>query len=235
MDDTIRVKIDRGGRIQSVEEILRPTTLVCWILGVGVARPLASPRAATNFLRLVHFAICSVIVAYGAIDFFTFGSVFKSDTFKIMYYSNKAACYISSYYYVYHGIHHHDKWPELMERIAVIDRKIKRLSLDRGDRSFEIFQYLTLAVTVVLGPLSLVSHAVYYYYIRPEDIFASDLLLYYTIAQSLTVNFAFDLVVFAIYRRFKTVNRAILRIDESFTSTLIILEVRRARELHHGR
>ena len=235
MDDVIKVKIDKGREIKSLEKSIRPTTLVCWLLGVGVPRLLGCPKIATIIMRFVHFGICSVIVAYGAIDFFTFGSVFKSDTFKIMYYSNKAACFISSYYYVVHGIHHHNKWPELMEKIAIIDTKMTRFLLDHDHRSFQIFQILTLLVTFVLGPLSLMSHGIYYYYIRPEDIFASDLLLYYTTAQTLSVNFAFNLIVFAIYSRFVAVNRAILKIDDTFTATLIILQIRRARELHHGK
>ncbi|XP_034940716.1 putative gustatory receptor 28b [Chelonus insularis] len=95
------------------------------------------------------------------------------------------------------------------------------------------FQIFSLIVTIVLGPFSLVCHAVYYYYIRPEDLFASDLLLYHTIAQSLAMNFSFDLIVLVIYCKFKAVNKRINQINDQYTAALIVTEIRRVREVHH--
>ncbi|XP_043289331.1 uncharacterized protein [Venturia canescens] len=227
------IKIEKDERRNSIEKILMPSTFVCWLLGVGVPRPLKYSKMSTIILRFVHFAMCSVIVAYGAIDFFTFGAVFKSDTFKIMYYSNKVACYISSYYYVFHGLHHYEKWPELMEKLSIIDKKLKRFFPANFNRNIKLFQLFSLFATIMIGPVSMISHGVYYYFIRPEDIFASDLLLYYTMAQSLIVNFSFDLTVIAIYDRFRAINQAIGKIDETYTAALIVHELRRARELYH--
>lgn len=121
-----------------------------------------------------------------------------------------------------------------MEKLSIIDKKMKRFFSMNVNRNMKFFQVFALLVTLIIGPLSMISHGVYYYYIRPEDIFASDLLLYYTMAQSLIVNFSFDLTVVAIYERFKTINQAIGKIDETYTAALIVHELRRARELYHG-
>ncbi|THK33099.1 uncharacterized protein LOC107040760 [Diachasma alloeum] len=234
IEDLVSVEFETGDKPESFEKVIRPSTFFSWILGVGIARPLKSWKIATFFLRFVNFAICSSIVAYGAIDFFFFGSVFKSDTFKIMYYMNKVACYISSYYYVFHGLVQYKKWPILMERIAAIDKKMRHCGLECNNRSIRCFQIFTLIMTCLLGPISLVSHALYYLYTQPEEIFASDLLLYHTISQSLCINFEFDLIVMGIYARFREINRGIRRSGEQITAGRIIMEIRKAREVHHA-
>lgn len=233
-EDLINVTFEKNDKIKSVEKILQPSAIVSWLFGAGIARPSKCPKALTLFLRFINFVICSVIVAYGAIDFFIFGSVFKSDTFKIMYYSNKAACYISSYWYVLQGLVQYSKWPLLMENIGEIDRKMKQCGMENSNKLIRKFQFFTLVAIITLGPVSLISHAIYYYYIRPEDIFASDLLLYHTIAQSLVMNFNFDLVVCVIYSRFETLNQRINQIADQFAPEAIVMEIRRVREIHQG-
>jgi len=218
----------------SIEHSLRPISYTSWLLGVGVARPRKCPKAVTIILRIVHLAVCSVIVAYGAIDFFTFGSVFKSDIFKIMYYMNKVMCYVSAYYYVYHGIRQYDKWPELMDRMKKLDQKIRRES-PMNDRPVKNIEALAILATFTCGPLFLIVHALYYYFTYPEDIFASDLLLYYTIAQSLINSFVFDVIVYVLYHRFQTINELIDQLDELFGAPWIALKIRRIRELHTGK
>lgn len=230
-----QVSISFDEKEKSFEKVIRPSTYLSWILGVGIARPKKSSKLTTFILRFLNFAVCSSIVAYGAIDFFFFGSIFKSDTFKIMYYMNKVACYISSYYYVFHGIVQYKKWPMLMKRIATIDKKMRHCGVECNNRCIRNFQIFTLIMTFLLGPVSLVSHALYYLYTRPEEIYASDLLLYHTISQSLCINFEFDLVVLGIYRRFKEINGAIRRSGEQITAGRIIMEIRRARDVHHGK
>lgn len=232
MEEEISVQVEDNS--PSIEHTLRPIVFVSWLLGVGVARPQKCPKAVTIILRIIHFGVCSVIVAYGAIDFFTFGNVFKSDIFKIMYYMNKVMCYVSAYYYVYHGIRQFDKWPELMSKMRNLDQKIRR-EIPMNDRSIKNIQVLTILVTFACGPLFLIIHAVYYYFIRPEDIFASDLLLYYTIAQSLINSFIFDVIIYALYHRFQTVNELILQLDKQFSASWITLKIRRIRELHTGK
>ncbi|XP_071572919.1 uncharacterized protein [Temnothorax nylanderi] len=229
--EEIHVQVESNS--PSIEHSLRPISYTSWLLGVGVSRPRKCPKAVTIILRIVHFAVCSVIVAYGAIDFFTFGSVFKSDIFKIMYYMNKVMCYVSAYYYVYHGIRQYDKWPELMDRVKELDQKIRR-ETPMSDRPIKNVQALAILATFACGPLSLIVHALYYYFIRPEDIFASDLLLYYTIAQSLINSFVFDVVVYVLYHRFQTINELIGQLDERFGAPWIALKIRRIRELHTG-
>lgn len=232
MEEEINVQVEDDS--SSIEHTLRPITYVAWLLGVGVARPRRCSRTVTVVLRIVHLGVCTVIVAYGAIDFFTFGSVFRSDIFKIMYYMNKVMCYVSAYYYVYHGIRHYDKWPELMDRLRSLDRRIGR-ETPMNDRPVRHVQVLTILATSVFGPLSLIVHALYYYFTRPEEIFASDLLLYYTIAQSLINSFVFDVIVYALYRRYRTLNELIEQMDERLGASWIAVKIRRVRELHTGK
>lgn len=233
MEEEISVQVEDNS--PSIEHTLRPIVFVSWFLGVGVARPQKCPKAITIILRIIHFGICSIIVVYGARDFFyTFGNVFKSDIFKIMYYMNKVMCYVSAYYYVYHGIRQYDKWPELMRKMRNLDQKIRRETLI-NDRPIKSIEVLTILVTFACGPLSLIIHAVYYYFTRPEDIFASDLLLYYTIAQSLINSFIFDVIIYVLYHRFQTINELILQLDKQLSASWITLKIRRIRELHTGK
>ncbi|KAL0109332.1 hypothetical protein PUN28_014426 [Cardiocondyla obscurior] len=231
MEEEIRVQVEDNSA--SIEHSLRPISYTAWILGVGVAHPRECPRAATVILRVIHLAVCTVIVAYGAIDFFTFGSVFKSDIFKIMYYMNKVMCYVSAYYYVCHGLIKYGKWPELMDKMKELDQKIRR-ETPMSDRPVKNVEALAILATLACGPFSLIVHALYYYFTHPEDIFASDLLLYYTIAQSLINSFVFDIVVYVLHHRFQTINELISQLDELFGAPWIALKIRRIRELHTG-
>lgn len=232
MEEEISVQVEENS--PSIEHTLRPITYACWFLGVGVVRPRGCPKIITIVLRIIHFGICSVIVAYGAIDFFTFGGVFKSDIFKIMYYMNKVMSYVSAYYYVYHGIRHYSKWTELMSKMKIIDQKIRRETL-MNDRAVKNTEVLAILGTSAFGPLSLIVHALYYYFTRPEEIFASDLLLYYTIAQSLINSFVFDVIVYVLYHRFRTINELIEQLDERLDASWIAIKIRRIRELHTGK
>jgi len=208
--EEIRVQVEDN--LPSIEHILRPITYISWLLGVGIAHPRKCHKAVTIILRIIHFGVCSVIVTYGAIDFFTFGSVFKSDIFKIMYYMNKVVCYVSAYYYVFHGIKQYDKWPELMNKMKNLDQKIRR-ETPMTDQPVKIVEVLAISAVFTCGPLFLIIHALYYYFIHPEDIFASDLLLYYTIAQSLINSFVFDVIVYVLHHRFQTINKLIEQLD----------------------
>lgn len=233
-EDLINVSFEKDENIQTLENVLGPTIIVSWLLGGGISRPLKSPLFLTILLRLINFSVCTVIVVYGAIDFFFFENVFKSDTFKIIYYFNKGVCYISSYYYVFQGLIYYTKWPTYVKKINNIDKKMRQSGLQNDDSSIKKFQGMTLLATFALGPLSCVCHALYYLYYFPEDLFPSDLLLYHTISQSLSVNFGYTLTAYGIFTRLRVINRGISRIGDQFTATMIIIEIRRAREVHHG-
>lgn len=234
MEEEVNIQVQIEDNSPSIEHVLRPITHASWFLGVGVARPEKCPKFVTISLRIIHFGVCSVIVAYGAIDFFTFGSVFKSDIFKIMYYMNKVVCYVSAYYYVYHGIRHYDKWPELMSKMKTLDQMIRK-ETPMNNRAIRNAEVLAILATIAFGPLSLIIHALYYYFTLPEDIFASDLLLYYTIAQSLINSFVFDVIVYILYHRFRTINELIEQLDERLSASWITIKIRRIRELHTGK
>lgn len=78
----------------------------------------------------------------------------------------------------------------------------------------------------------------YYYFTALDQIFASDLLLYYTsssllyIAQTL-IN-SFDIVVYMICHRFRAVNKMIKQLDEKVTISWIALKIRRIRKWYNG-
>ncbi|XP_046822575.1 uncharacterized protein LOC124425769 [Vespa crabro] len=232
MEDEMSEQVEQR-TTSMTEETLRVIIYVSWFLGVGVARPKRLPKFVTIIVRVLHFGICTVIVAYGAIDFFTFGTIFKSDIYKIMYYMNKVMCYVSSYYYVFHGISHYGKWPLLMNKIEQLNKKIIR-EVSMNERSIKTVQILAVILTFFLGPVSLLIHALYYYFTLPEEIFASDLLLYYTIAQSAINSFVFDTVVYVICNRFRKINRMIELLDNKLVASLIAFKIRRIRELHNG-
>ncbi|XP_078033154.1 uncharacterized protein LOC144467983 [Augochlora pura] len=213
------------------ENTLRPITYVAWFLGVGIGSPKNCPKPITVILRGIHVAVCTVIVVFSVMDFANFGREFTSKLFEIMYCMNETICHLSSYYYVCHIAQHHAKWPELMKTMESLDRLInKEFSID--DKSVRSRQILAILTVVLLGPVSLAGHVLYYYFTDPNQIFASDLLLYYTIAQTLMNSFVFDIVVYMICLRFRTINLAIEGLDEKLGSFWVALKIRRIRKLH---
>lgn len=114
MEEVIRVRVENWEAEKG--KILKVIELFSWLMGVGVARPRWWPSiSVTVLIRLMHFSLCSVIVVYGVLDFFSFGSIFRSDTYKIMYYVNKAVCYTTSYYYVFHGLINSSSWSKMIK------------------------------------------------------------------------------------------------------------------------
>lgn len=82
--------------------------------------------------------------------------------------------------------------------------------------------------------VSLIVHGLYYYFIAPDQIFASDLLLRYTIAQTLVNSFVFDVVVYMICHRFRAINGVIRQLNEKLAAYWIALKIRKIRRLHDG-
>lgn len=234
-EDLIKVVIDKNSKIntETIKKLLKPMTLISWILSAGICHPDCS-KITTIIIRIINLIICTTIVAYGALDFFFFENVFKSDTFKIMYYTNKVTCYVSSYWCVIQGIVQHKKWPVLVHKMMTIDKKMSRHAfMECNNRLINKFQIFSVIITVIMGPFSLICHVVYYYNIRPEDLFASDLLLYHTIAQSLSMNLYFDIIVLFIYSRLKGLNSGIKKFHGCSSGT-VVLEIRRIREIYGG-
>ncbi|XP_076632439.1 uncharacterized protein LOC143347267 [Colletes latitarsis] len=230
MEEEITIRVEDNP--SKPECTLRPIMYVSWFLGVGVARPSKCPKPITMILRLFHFAVCTVIVAFAAMDFAkNFGKVFTSELFEIMYCMNETIRHVSAYYYVYHVIQQYDKWPELTRKIKLLDEHIDK-ELPINDRPVRIKQILAILIICLLGPVSLAAHVCYYYFTAPEQIFASDLLLYYTIAQTLTNSFVFDIVVYMVCQRFRAINGTIEQLDERLGAYWVASKIRRIRKLH---
>ncbi|OAD52101.1 hypothetical protein WN48_03056 [Eufriesea mexicana] len=231
MEEEISVRIE--GNATKPERTLRPIMYVSWLLGVGVARPGNCPKWITIVLRVIHFSLCSVIVAFSVVDFTNFGKEFTSKLFEIMYCMNETICHLAAYYYVYHVMRHYDKWAELMNMLESLDQNISK-DMAINDGYVKISQILAILVTLLCGPVSLVTHVLYYYFTAPDQIFASDLLLYYTIAQTLVNSFVFDVVVYMICHRFRAINEMIRQLNENSAAYWIALKIRRIRKLHNG-
>ncbi|XP_012239660.1 uncharacterized protein LOC105680593 [Bombus impatiens] len=214
------------------ENTLRPIMYISWLLGVGVARPKNCPKWITVILRVIHFSVCSVIIAFSAMDFANFGKQFTSKLFEIMYCMNETVCHLAAYYYVCHIIRHYDKWPELMKMLESLNQNISK-GLSINDECVKISQILAIIIALLCGPVSLAVHILYYYFIAPDQIFVSDLFLYYTIAQTLVNSFVFDVIVYMICHKFRAINEMIKQLDEKLTSYWIALKIRRIRRLHN--
>ncbi|CAL7938523.1 unnamed protein product [Xylocopa violacea] len=231
-EEEIAVRVENGRA--NPERTLRPIMYASWLLGVGVGRPKNSPKWMTMLIRAIHFAVCSVIVAFSAMDFADFGKEFTSELFEIMYCVNETGRHLAAYYYVYHIIRHYDKWAELMEILERFDENVGKGSAPIDDRSVRIGQILAILLVLLFGPISLIAHVLYYYLTAPDQIFASDLLLYYTIAQTLINSFVFDIVVYAIRQRFRAIGETMGQSsNERFGIYRIASKIRRIRRLYN--
>ncbi|CAK9795079.1 Putative gustatory receptor 2a [Anthophora plagiata] len=231
MEEEINVQMENNPS-STAERTLRPITYISWLLGVGIARPKGSPKWLTIFIRVLHFAVCTVFVAYSAMDFANFGKEFTSKLFEIMYCMNETVCHLAAYYYVCHIMRHYDKWPELMRMFESLDRNISR-EFTMKDRCVKIRQIFAIIIVSLFGPVSLIVHVLYYYFTNFDQIYASDLLLYYTIAQTLVNSFVFDIVVYMICQRFRAINVIIARLDERLGTYWTTLKIRRIRRLYN--
>ncbi|XP_046142898.1 uncharacterized protein LOC114879034 isoform X1 [Osmia bicornis bicornis] len=230
MEEEITIRMEEN--VSKPEQKLRPIMYTTWLLGVGVARPQNCPNSITIILRVIHFGLCSVIVAFSTMDFVNFGKVFHSQLFEIMYWMNETMCHVASYYYVGHLVKHYNKWPELMKKLEFLDLHIgKEVSINDG--SMKIRQILAVLTVCLSGPVSLIVHVLYYYFTAPDQIFASDLLLYYTISQTLGNSFVFDIIVYMICQRFRAINEMIEQLDEGSGMHWTALKIRRIRRLHN--
>ncbi|XP_011158964.2 uncharacterized protein LOC105195289 [Solenopsis invicta] len=218
----------------SIEHILRPITYTSWLLGVGVARPRKCPIATTIIIRILHLAACTVYVVYGVKTLINSGNVFADSVIlKFTHLMNIVTFYVSTYYNICHGIRFYNKWPELMDKIKELDQKIER-ETPINNRPIIILEALAFLMTIAWCPLYLTVHVLYYYFINPKDICVSDILFYYMMAQFLIANFVFNIVVYVLCYRFKTINNLIRQLNELSDASQMVSKIKRIRELHIG-
>ncbi|XP_036150462.1 uncharacterized protein LOC105831795 isoform X5 [Monomorium pharaonis] len=110
----------------SIERTLRLMSYTSWFMGVGIAHPLKCPKFVTIIIRIIHLVICTVILIKH-LQFVSSFVYFKSNTSVNKWFfamGNMIYC-VSTYYSIYHGIRQYE-WPELMDKMKQLDRKIRR-------------------------------------------------------------------------------------------------------------
>ncbi|XP_036146856.1 uncharacterized protein LOC118646966 [Monomorium pharaonis] len=217
----------------SIEHILRPISYISWLLGVGVARPRKCSKTMTIIIRIVHLVMCSVSTVCNVIDFFNYVSINKlyNHMYLFIYFMDSVVCYVSAYYYIYHGIRQYDKWSKLIDKIKELDEKIRRETyiMDQPVKKTEV---VAILVTFACCPLLLIVHTLYCF-IYSQNIYTTELLFYYMLAQSLVNSFVFDIVVYVLYYRFQAINKLIGQLDKLFNASWTALKIKRIRELHY--
>ncbi|XP_039305739.1 uncharacterized protein LOC113004818 [Solenopsis invicta] len=233
MEEKVHVQVRDNS--QSIEHILRPISCTAWLLGVGIAHPRKCPKAIMIIIRIIPMAVCSYVTIRDTKFFFTKHSDYwQIDTRRYLDFLNRTLCYISAFYYIYHGIRQYNKWPELMDRLKKLDQNIRK-EISMNDRSIKIIEALALLMTFTFCPLMPIIRVLYDYFIlsyQVHEIFAREMLFYYILAQSLINSFVFDVVVYVLYCRFQTVNKLIGQLDEFSDVQCVTFKIRRIRELH---
>ncbi|XP_025986792.2 uncharacterized protein LOC113003080 [Solenopsis invicta] len=226
----------------SIEYTLRPITYISWLLGAGVARPRNYSKAITIIKQIVYLIVCITNMVIVGRDVFIYGSVFalESNIFEFVYFLNIVTFHVSAYYNVCHGIRQYEKWPELMDKINELDQKIRRQT-PINDQPIKNVEALAILTTFAWFPLTTIVYFLYYYFTNPEYIYVFTVLYIYIVTQSLINSFVFDVVVYVLYYRFKTVNKLIRHLNEQnnlneslFDPSLIALKIRRIREIYTG-
>ncbi|XP_072766508.1 uncharacterized protein [Anoplolepis gracilipes] len=213
----------------SIEDILDPIISLSWFLGGGLPHPSHKSKTDTIILCITHLVMSSIIIAYDVTHSSIFDNV-KSNTFKIMYYINKMIWYMLACYYVYDGIKQYDKWSKLMKKIKNLDKQLKEVTgKSMNNRLIKNIEILAILVIIVFSLLSLIIHILYHYFTCPEDILASDLLLYYMIAQSLINNFVFDIIIYVLFCRFRMINTFLMDFANVQVNSN---QIKRIKELH---
>ncbi|XP_025986793.1 uncharacterized protein LOC113003081 [Solenopsis invicta] len=177
-------------------------------------------------------AVCSYSMICDTQDFLYNPDV-GNNIFEYIYFLNNVMCYVSTYYYVYHGIRQYNKWPELMDRMKKLDQKIRR-EIPMNDQPIKTAEAVAILAAYACCPLMLIIHILYCYLTNPTDIFMPDLLLYYLISQSLINSFVFDIIVYVLYCRFQTINKLIGQLNELSDVLRITIKIGRIKGLHIG-
>ncbi|XP_028047604.1 uncharacterized protein LOC105837874 isoform X1 [Monomorium pharaonis] len=217
---------------RSIEHILYLISYISWFLGVGVARPRNCSKAMTTIIRIVYLAVYSINMVYGSMHLFNYVFILDNLIFGIVFFIAVIICYVSTYYYVYHGISQYDKWPELMNKIKKLDQKIRKETYINNQpvKNVEVVAILVTLVCCLLLLIVYIKQLSCTYLNHP---IMSDLLYFCMLIQSLINSFVFDIVVYVLYYRFKTINKLIGQLNELSNASWIALKIKRIRELHY--
>jgi hypothetical protein len=126
-----------------------------------------------------------------------------------------------------------------MDRLKELDQKIRK-EISMNDRSIKIIEALAIFMTITFYSLWPIIRVLYYYLVVPDgrdpviQFMITDTLFYYILAQSVINSFGFDVVVYVLYRRFQTLNKLIVQLDELSDVQWIAFKIRRIREMHAG-
>ncbi|XP_036146835.1 uncharacterized protein LOC118646959 isoform X1 [Monomorium pharaonis] len=216
----------------SIERTLRPISYMSWFMGVGIAHPLKCPKFVTIIIRTIHLVICTVIL----IEHLEYVSSFvylKSITSVNKWFfamDNMIYC-VSTYYSIYHGITQYE-WPELMDKMKQLDRKIRK-EVHMNDQPVRYMVATAILMTFACSPLFTIVLVLYDFMKHSNDTYVNDYASYYMIARSLINSFGLDVVVYVLYYRYRTTNKMLGHLDKLSDAPLIALKIRRIRELHN--
>ncbi|XP_025995030.2 uncharacterized protein LOC113004821 [Solenopsis invicta] len=216
----------------SIENILRPISYTAWLLGVGIARPRKCPKAITIIIRMIHMAVCSYVMIRDTKYYFA--NIQVDIRVYIYYFIDRMIYYISTFYYIYHGIRLYNKWPELMDRLKELDQNIRK-ETSMNYRFLKIVEALAIFTTFIFCPLWPIIKILNYYlnvsHIVHET-YIIRMLYYYILAQSLINSFVFVVVVYVLYCRFQIINKLIGQLEKLSNVQWIAFKIRRIRKLH---
>ncbi|XP_036146826.1 uncharacterized protein LOC105837921 isoform X3 [Monomorium pharaonis] len=213
----------------SIEQTLGPISFMSWFMGVGIARPRKCSKVVTIIIRIVYLAVFLISMVYNMIELFDFDNV-TNHMLSFMYFVNEAMFYVSTYYYIYHGIKQYDKWPKLMDKIKELDQKI-RGETQISDQPVKKAVVVAILATLVCCLFLLIAE-ILLSFIYSVEILAYNLVFFYMSAQSFINSFVVNIVVYVLYYRFQAINKLIGRLDKSTTALWIALKIKHIRELH---
>ncbi|XP_036150461.1 uncharacterized protein LOC105831795 isoform X4 [Monomorium pharaonis] len=216
----------------SIERTLRLMSYTSWFMGVGIAHPLKCPKFVTIIIRIIHLVICTVILIKH-LQFVSSFVYFKSNTSVNKWFfamGNMIYC-VSTYYSIYHGIRQYE-WPELMDKMKQLDRKIRR-DVHMNDQPVRYMVATAILMTFACSPLFTIVLVLYDFMKHSNDTYVTDYAFYYMMARSLINSFVFDVVVYVLYYRYRTTNKMLGHLDKLSDAPLIALKIRRIRELHN--
>ncbi|XP_036146832.1 uncharacterized protein LOC118648253 [Monomorium pharaonis] len=213
----------------SIEHILRPITYTVWFMGVGIARPRKCSKIVTIIIRIIHLAMCTVFLKTFTEYMFTLSI---DSVVEFFYIIDRMIFFVAAYYYIYHGIRQYDKWPELMDKMKELDRKIKK-DTHMNDLPVKIMEAVAIFMTFVCCPLFPIVISLYYFLHSYNNSVINNLLYFFMIARSLINSFCFDVVVYVLYYRYQTINKVFGHLNNLSDAPLIAFKIRRIRELHN--
>ncbi|XP_036150459.1 uncharacterized protein LOC105831795 isoform X2 [Monomorium pharaonis] len=213
----------------SIEHTLRPISYTSWFMGVGIAHPRKCSKFVTIVIRIIHLVVCTVFLKIYIEHMFPLS---LDTVIKFFFIIDRMIFFVAIYYYIYHGIRQYDKWPELMDKMKELDRKIKK-EIHMNDQPVKIMEAVAILMTFVCCPSFPIVISLYYFLNSYNSSVINYLLHYLMIAQSLINSFCFDVVVYVLYYRHQTVNQMFGHLNKLSDAPSIAFKIRRIRELHN--